>query len=146
MNDEEIRNKLKTVWTAYDGADAETRKRMKDHSFEFIIDDVGSGWEYVRVVLDKEIERHYRVSYIGMTVKGFVRTVMTLEPDQTLEFVWSDEPSYIEYPWLFSRRDEVIYVEAPRIEEGFFLGYDYFKSQIRKGFEEMYRWDIVGID
>ena len=117
-----------------------------DHCFEFIIDDVGSGWEYVHVILDKEIERKYRVNYIGPAVTGFVRTVMTMEPNQLKEFTWLDEPSYIEYPWLLSRQDDVIYIEAPDIEDGFFLSYEFFKTQIRKGFEDMYRWEIVGFD
>ena len=71
---------------------------------------------------------------------------MTLEPMQTEEFIWSDEPSYIEYPWVLSRCNDVIYVEAPKIDEGFFLDYNYMKQQIRKGFEYMYKWEIVGVD
>ena len=143
---EQIISEVGKIWTLFYGADRETRKRMTDHSFDFIIDDVGSGWEYVRVVLDEEIERSYRVSYIGPTVKDFVRTAMTLGPNELQQFSWSDEPSYIEYPWLLSRQNDVVYVEAPKIENGFFLDYDYLKSQIRKGFEYMYKWEIVGID
>ena len=145
-NDGQIMNEIDKKWAEYNNADTETKRQMTDHSFEFIIDDIGSGWEYVRIVLDGNIERNYRVSYIGPTVTGFVRTVMTLEPNGSTEFSWSDEPSYIEYPWLFSRQDDVIYVEAPKIENGFFIDYGYFKDQIRKGFEYMYKWEIVGID
>ena len=145
-HEEQILQDIDRKWAEFNSADAETRKRLTDHSFEFIIDDVGSGWEYVRVILDENIERSYRVSYIGPTVTGFVRTVMTLDPMQTEEFIWSDEPSYIEYPWILSRRNEVIYVKAPKIEEGFFISYDDLKTQIRKGFEYMYKWEIVGID
>ena len=145
MDDRQIMNKIEKKWSEFDRADEPGRKQLTDHVFEFIIDDIGSGWEYVHIVLDKDIERNCRISYIGPTVKSFVRTVMTLEPAQTEEFVWSDEPSYIEYPWILSRRDDVIYVEAPDIEEGFFLDYDYFRKQIRKGFEYMYKWEILGI-
>ena len=146
MVNEQIVNRIRGIWTEFYKKDIETRKRMMDHGFEFIIDDIGSGWEYVRIVLDDDIERSYRVSYIGPTVKSFVRMVMTLEPTEVTEFVWSDEPSYIEYPWVLSRQNDAIYVEAPKIDEGFFLNYDYLKGQIRKGFEEMYKWEIVGID
>ena len=145
-HEEQILQEIDRIWNIFNSTDVKTRKRMMDHSFEFIIDDVGSGWEYVRVILDQDIERNYRVSYIGPTVTGFVRTVMTLDPDQTEEFIWSDEPSYIEYPWILSRRNDVIYIKAPKIEKGFFLSYDYLKKQIRKGFEYMYKWEIVGID
>ena len=145
-HEEQILQDIDRKWAEFNSADAETRKRLMDHSFEFIIDDVGSGWEYVRVILDENIERSYRVSYIGPTVTGFVRTVMTLDPMQTEEFIWSDEPSYIEYPWILSRRNEVIYVKAPKIEEGFFISYDDLKTQIRNGFEYMYKWEIVGVD
>ncbi|MBR5754453.1 MAG: hypothetical protein IKX97_01320 [Erysipelotrichaceae bacterium] len=142
MTSDDINNR----WTAFFDADSETRKKLTDHSFEFIIDDIGSGWEYVRVILDGDIERNYRVSYIGPTVKSFVRLAMTLNEDQTEEFTWLDEPSYIEYSWLLSRKGDVVYVEAPDIDEGFFLEYDYLKSQIRSGFEYMYKWEVVGID
>lgn len=145
-NQEQILERIEKKWAKYNSADTETRRRMTGHTFEFIIDDIGSGWEYVRVILDGDIEEHYRVSYIGPTVTSFVRTVMTLEPMQTEEFVWSDEPSYIEYPWILSRRNDVIYVEAPKIDKGFFLNYDYLKKQIRNGFEYMYKWEIVGVD
>ena len=141
MTSDDINNR----WTAFFDADSETRKKLTDHSFEFIIDDIGSGWEYVRVILDGDIERNYRVSYIGPTVKSFVRLAMTLNEDQTEEFTWLDEPSYIEYSWLLSRKGDVVYVEAPDIDEGFFLEYDYLKSQIRSGFEYMYKWEVVGI-
>ena len=145
-HEEQIQQEIDRKWTEFNNADEKTRKRLMDHSFEFIIDDVGSGWEYVRIILDQDIERSYRVSYIGPTVTDFVRTLMTLDPMQTEEFIWSDEPSYIEYPWILSRRKDVIYVKAPKIEEGFFISYDYLKSQIRKGFEYMYKWEIVGVD
>ena len=141
MTSDDINNR----WAAFFDADSETRKKLTDHSFEFIIDDIGSGWEYVRVILDGDIERNYRVSYIGPTVKSFVRLAMTLNEDQTEEFTWLDEPSYIEYSWLLSRKGDVVYVEAPDIDEGFFLEYDYLKSQIRSGFEYMYKWEVVGI-
>ena len=145
-HEEQILQEIDRKWTEFNSADEKTRKRLMDHSFEFIIDDVGSGWEYVRIILDQNIERSYRVSYIGPTVTGFVRTVMTLDPTQTEEFIWSDEPSYIKYPWILSRRKDVIYVKAPKIEEGFFIRYDYLKTQIRNGFEYMYKWEIVGVD
>ena len=143
--DDKLADKIKEKWTGFFAADSEKRKQLMDHSFRFIIDDVGSGWEYVRIVLDEEIEERYRISYIGPTVKDFVRTIMTLESVELKRFVWSDEPSYIEYAWLLSRQHDVIYIEAPGIKDGFFLGFDYFKKQIRKGFEETYRWDILGI-
>ena len=145
-SEEQILNDIGRKWSEFNSADAETRRRLIDHSFDFIIDDIGSGWEYVRIILDENIERNYRVSYIGPTVKSFVLTVMTLDAEQTEEFTWSDELSYIEYPWILSRRNNVIYVKAPKIEEGFFLNYDYLKRQIRKGFEYMYKWEILGID
>ena len=145
-DDTQIINEIGQIWAAFYNTDSETRKRMMDHSFEFIIDDIGSGWEYVRVVLNGKIERNYRVSYIGPTVKDFVRMAMTLGPDELRQFSWSDEPSYIEYPWLLSRQNDVVYVEAPKFEKGFFLNYDYLKNQIRSGFEYMYKWEIVGID
>ena len=144
--DDELVSRIGKIWTDFYKEDPEKRNKLTDHCFEFIIDDIGSGWEYVRIVLDKDTERKYRVSYIGPTVKAFVRTMMTLGATQLEEFTWLDEPSYIQYPWIVSRQSDVIYIEAPEIEEGFFLNYEYFKAQIRKGFEEMYRWEIVGID
>lgn len=144
--DEQTVDEVGKKWAMFIEADSEKRSDLIDHSFEFFIDDIGSGWEYVRIILDKEIERNYRVSYIGPTVKDFVRMVFTLDPLSLKQFTWSDEPSYIEYPWLISRHNDVVYIEAPKIEEGFFLNYEYFKDQIRKGFEYMYKWEIVGVD
>ncbi len=146
MNNEQDMEKIGRIWTAYEDADAETQKRLTDHSFDFHIDDIGSGWEYVRIVFDGNIERNYRVSYIGPTVTDFVRMAMTLGPNDTEQFSWSDEPSYIEYPWLLSRRNDIVYVEAPKIDHGFFLRYNDLKEQIRNGFEHMYKWEIIGID
>ena len=145
-NNEQLVNRIGRIWTDFFREDEKKRRQLTDHSFEFIIDDISSGWEYVRIVLDEETERKYRVSYIGPTVKSFVRTVMTAGPIQRTEFVWLDEPSYIKYPWLFSRQNDAIHIEAPDIEEGFFLYYEYFKAQVRKGFEYMYKWEVVGID
>ena len=144
--DEQIVNRVGVKWAEFIASDNNKKSKLIDHSFEFFIDDIGSGWEYVRIVLDKETERNFRVSYIGPTVRDFVRVAMTLQPLSLVQFSWSDEPSYIEYPWVLSRHNDVIYIEAPDIEEGFFLNYEYFKKQIRKGFEYMYKWEIVGID
>ncbi len=146
MNGERSMDEIDRIWAAYEDADTETKKQLTGHVFDFIIDDIGSGWEYVRVVLDGNIERSYRVSYIGPTVTDFVRMAMTLGSNETERFSWSDEPSYIEYPWLLSRQNDIVYVEAPKIDHGFFLRYDDLKEQIRNGFEHMYKWEIVGID
>ncbi len=145
-NEKQMLNQIEKIWTEYFKADPEDRDKIMDHTFEFVIDDIGSGWEYVHIVLDGDIERNYRVSYIGPTVTDFVRMVMTLGPKQLQQFSWLDEPSYIEYSWLLSRQEDVVYVEAPGIEEGFFISYDDLKKQIRKGFEEMYKWEIAGVD
>ena len=145
-NDIQVKRYIKKIWTGFNSSGPEEKKRLMDHTFDFVIDDIGSGWEYVSIILDGKHKQSYRISYIGPTVTGFVRTVMTLDPAQTEQFTWLDEPSYIEYPWLLSRQKDVIYVEAPGIKKGFFIGYDYLRKQIRKGFEEMYRWEIVGID
>ncbi|MBQ6479193.1 MAG: hypothetical protein IJI44_07505 [Erysipelotrichaceae bacterium] len=144
-NEKQMKEYIREIWTEFNNTDPEDRKKIMDHTFEFIIDDIGSGWEYVSIILDEKIKRNYRVSYIGPTVTGFVRTFMTLGLNQTEQFTWLDEPSYIEYPWLLSRQKDVIYVEAPGIKKGFYISYDYLKKQIRKGFEEMYKWEIVGI-
>ena len=145
-DDRQLVDYIDKKWTEFLNNDPETKKQLTDHTFEFIIDDVGSGWEYVRIILDRDFERSYRVSYIGPTVTGFVRTVMSLGPTQLEQFTWLDEPSYIEYRWLLSRQNDVVYIEAPDIDDGFFINYDYLKAQIRKGFEYMYKWEIVGID
>lgn len=125
------------LWSQYDEKDEDEKIRLKEHEFEFCIDDIGTGWEYVHIVLDG-IVKHYRVSYIGPTVRDFVKYIFTMRDDQADEFVWLDEPG--EYRWLLSRQGDSIYLEAPGICEGFFMDYEDFKARIRAGFEYMYKW------
>ena len=110
----------------------EKQLELTNHSFSFRIDNIGAGWEYVHFVLDDQ-SHDFRISYIGPGVSDFVRYSTHLEKNETGTFTWYDEPG--EYNWLLSRRDDVIYIEAPFCKNGFFLRYDYFKHQVIEGWK-----------
>ena len=118
------------VWQSFHSVGKEKQSALTDHTFSFFLDDTGAGWEYVHFVLDDE-SYSFRISYIGPDVSDFVNTSTSLDKKESVQFTWYDEPG--EYTWLFSRRDDLIYVEAPYVENGFFLRYDYFRTEILKG-------------
>ena len=124
--------KLSRIWQSYNDMKKEKQLEVTDHVFSFQIDDIGAGWEYVHFVLDDQLHS-FRISYIGPGVSDFVRYSTHLEKNETGTFTWYDEPG--EYNWLLSRRDDVIYIEAPFCKNGFFLRYDYFKHQVIEGWK-----------
>ena len=124
--------KLSRIWQSYNDVKKENQLELTDHVFSFHIDDIGAGWEYVHFVLDKQ-PHSFRISYIGPGVSDFVRFSTRLEKNETGTFTWYDEPG--EYNWLLSRRDDVIYIEAPFCKDGFFLRYDYFKDRVNEGWK-----------
>ena len=123
---------------AYDQADWAGKLKMMNHVLEFFIDDVGAGWEYVHILLDQKLREDYRISEIGPGVKAFVRFVFSLEEQETKQFAWYDEPG--EYHWIFSRKNAALYIEAPGLEEGFFVRYFAFRDGLRKEYERVYGW------
>ena len=141
--DKKVKRYLIKKWNQYLRADQSAKNRFTNHKIDFIIDDVGFGWEYVRVILDEKQENNYRISYIGPTVKDFVICVMRLASNESEQFTWYDEPSYIEYTWLLSRQADILYVEAPGFSKGFFIKYADFIDSVRKGYEAMYKWETV---
>ncbi len=123
----ELEKRMARVWQSYASFPKEKQTELTDHTFSFHLDDTGAGWEYVHFVLDGE-SFGFRISYIGPDVSSFVSSAASLGKKDSLVFTWYDEPG--EYTWTFSRRDDVVYVEAPFRKQGFFLNYGYFCSQI----------------
>ena len=126
----ELEKRMSRIWQSYQAAGKEKQAALTAHSFSFHLDDVGAGWEYVHFELDGEFFG-FRISYIGPDVSSFVEAAASLGKKQSLGFTWYDEPG--EYTWIFSRREDVIYIEAPSPEKGFFLNYDHFRTQILEG-------------
>ena len=126
MND---KKRLKSIWRSFETSDLpkDLKARPEKHAFEFSVDE-GVGWEYVSYVINGKETGFCRVSYIGPDVSRFVERVENLADGKTEHFTWYDEPG--EYHWLLSRKGDYIYVEAPGIEQGFFLIYDYFLNQL----------------
>ena len=124
-------------WKMFREAGSRKRKRLLDHTFEFCIDDVGSGWEYIHFELDGRSTGTYRVSYIGPDVHAFVNAVTGLKEKDFMEFTFLDEPG--QYDLLFSKRQENIYIELDGFEDGFFLRYNYFTEKITEGLHRCYR-------
>ena len=124
--------KVQRIWQSFKDVGQEKQTELIGHIFSFHIDDIGTGWEYVHFVLDDD-GFGFRISYIGPGVSDFVRYSTHLEKNETGTFTWYDEPG--EYNWLLSRRDDVIYIEAPFRKNGFFLRYDYFKDQVNEGWK-----------
>ena len=124
--------KLSRVWQSYKDMKKDKQLELTNHSFSFHIDDIGAGWEYVHFKMDDQ-QHGFRISYIGPGVSDFVRYSTHLEKNETGTFSWYDEPG--EYNWLLSRRDDMIYIEAPFCKNGFFLRYDYFKHQVIEGWK-----------
>ena len=135
----ELDKKLSRIWQSYKDVKKEKQLELTNHSFSFRIDNIGAGWEYVHFVLDDQ-SHDFRISYIGPGVTAFVESVTSLKDKESKEFTWYDEPG--EYTWLVSRHDKIVYIEAPWMEKGFFLNYEYFKNQIQDG----YKNSIYGID
>ena len=123
---------VKEIWRRFrdSGWRSDLERNAYSHTFEFSVD-YGCGWEYVSYTLDDTEEGYCRVSYIGLDVIDLIRAVEALEFNKPCEFFWFDEPG--EYRWFLLRKNEFVYVEAPGIEEGFFLYYDYFLSQLKRG-------------
>ena len=122
-------------WERFMKCSDQEKEKLLDHTFSFCIDDVGSGWEYIHFDLDGENIASCRVSYIGPDLHAFFNSISDLKEDDFEELVFLDEPG--EYRFLFSRRNEYIYIEMPDMEEGFFLKYDYFMDRVS---EEFYKW------
>ena len=126
----ELEKRMSRIWQSYNAAGEEKQAGLTAHSFSFQLDDAGAGWEYVHYELDGE-RFGFRISYIGPDVSSFVETVTSLGKKESAGFTWYDEPG--EYTWVFSRRGDVIYVEPPFREKGFFLSYDHFRAQVLEG-------------
>ena len=126
MND---KKRLKNIWKRFrtSGMQKDIDEHPEKHTFEFSVDE-GVGWEYVDYVVDGKHSGSCRVSYIGPDVDRFIEFVENLSDGKSDEFFWYDEPG--EYRWFVSRKGDYVYIEAPRIENGFFLNYDYFVSQL----------------
>ena len=135
---EDIRARTVEKWKIFREGDSRKRKKLTGHAFSFCIDDIGSGWEYIHFELDGKAVCSCRVSYIGPDVHAFVRTVTELKEKDFLEFAFLDEPG--EYDFVFSRRGDAVYIELPRMEDGFFLKYDYFVERVMEGFHNAYRY------
>lgn len=138
MMNQELLEMVSRKWEQYNSADFRERLALLRHEFEMHIDDVGVGWEYVHITLDHETSKSYRISYIGPDVRQFVSMVFSLGLNETAQFTWCNEPG--EYTWLLSRQDPALYVEAPGIEEGFFIRYNAFRDALLSGYEEKYGW------
>ena len=126
----ELEKRMARVWQSFQSFGKDKQSALTAHTFSFHLDDTGAGWEYVHFVLD-DVPHGFRISYIGPGVSDFVRAATSLKKRETRDFTWYDEPG--EYSWIISRRDDLVYIEAPSIERGFFLRYDYFKAEILKG-------------
>ena len=131
--------KVQRVWQSFRDVGREKQTALTDHTFSFHIDDIGTGWEYVHFILDGK-EYGFRISYIGPGVSAFVESVTSLKKKESKEFTWYDEPG--EYTWIVSRLEKIVYIEAPWMENGFFLDYEYFKNQILDG----YKNSIYGVE
>ena len=125
-------------WEYFKKCSKEKRESLLSHTFAFCIDDIGSGWEYIHFELDGKTAASYRVSYIGPDVHAFFRIVTDMEETDFKKIVFYDEPG--EYPLLFSRRNDVIYVKLYGMEDGVFLKYDDFIKQITEEFRKWYRY------
>ena len=128
----ELDRRMTRVWQSFRDVGQEKQSILTDHTFSFHIDDIGAGWEYVHFILDDE-SFGFRISYIGPGVSDFVSSVTSLDKNKSILFTWYDEPG--EYTWIISRRDDLVYIEAPFRKNGFFLKYDHFCDQIRKGWK-----------
>ncbi|MBQ6504823.1 MAG: hypothetical protein IJI57_13020 [Flexilinea sp.] len=126
----ELEKKMARIWQSFQDAGKEKQALLTDHTFSFHVDDTGAGWEYVHFLLDGK-SYGFRISYIGPGISEFVNVSMSLDKKESVQFTWYDEPG--EYTWLFSRRDDLIYIEAPYVKNGFFLKYEYFCTEILKG-------------
>ena len=134
-----LANKMARIWQSFRDVGKEKQAELTDHTFSFHIDDVGAGWEYVHFILDDD-GFGFRISYIGPGVSDFVNSMTSLKKKESKEFTWYDEPG--EYTWYVSRLGEIVYVEPPDGDNGFFLKYEYFKNQIQDG----YKNSIYGLE
>ena len=134
-----LNQKVQRIWQAFRNVGQEKQTGLTDHIFSFHIDEVGAGWEYVHFILDDE-GFGFRISYIGPSVTDFVKSMTTLKKKESKEFTWYDEPD--EYTWIVSRLNDIVYVEPPISEDGFYLKYEYFKDQILEG----YKNSILGLE
>ena len=90
---------------------------------------VVSSWSPTIELDDSELR--CRVSDIGPSVGDLVIMVENLKDGDEDSLTWFDEPGT--YQWRFSRRRNLIYVESPVSDEGFYLYYEEFLDQLKSG-------------
>ena len=127
-----LEGKMAGIWKSFRAAGREKQAELADHTFSFHIDDTGTGWEYVHFVPDNK-KYGFRISDIGPGVSAFVEAMTSLQKKESKLFTRDDGPG--EYTRAVSRLKDVVYVEYPTGNGGFFLKYDYFRDRILAGYQ-----------
>ena len=130
-------------WREFDRADWLTKLGLMRHGFSMHIDRVDGVWEDVHIVLDERRRQDYRVAKpmgysTGSSVMAFVRFLFGLGEKETKRFSWS--AVWGTQTWLLSRKYSALYVEAPGVEEGFFIRYRDFREACLAALEQQYGW------
>lgn len=118
------------VWERYDGFTTAEKIKELSRIFRMKNGGVGAGWERPTIQLD-DCELRCRVSDIGPSVNDLVVMVENLKDGGEDSLTWFDEPGT--YQWRFSRRRNLIYVESPVSDEGFYQYYEEFLDQLKSG-------------
>ena len=133
--EKEIKELVAKRWKFYKKCNAEKKQKLVDHTFKLVIDDVGSGWEYIHWELDGANVNECRISDVGTTVHGLFYTLQEMGPQDVQEIVFCHEPG--ESSCIFARRNDIICIELPGMDKAIYLQFEYFMNQIE---EEFYRW------
>ncbi len=132
MLTEEKRAKIAGKWAYYRECSRKKRKKLLDHRFAFHIEYDCGIEDAFRFELDEKEEDLIGLGYAGPRKEDFVRIVTNLKEKDLQEVGYLYEPG--EANMLFSRRNDIIYIELPHIEDGFFLRYAYFVEKILEGY------------
>lgn len=170
MNDQELLQMVAGQWDVYNRADWSGKLGLLRHDFSMNIDRVDDRYEYLHILVDGKTRQDYQIAKPvgaraeagGSSVGAFVRFVFDLQDGETKSFTWRGESTWSggstrraestrcgdsslrgesgEYTWFLSRRHWSLYVEAPKIAEGFFIRYGDFRDECLAAYEKVYGW------
>ena len=118
------------IWKCFRECGSRKRKKLLNHTFAFFVEYDCGMEDAFRFELDGKTDL-VGLGYAGPRKDDFVRIVTNLKERELIEVGYLYEPGAANL--LFSRRNEIIYIKLPHIDDGFFLKYNYFVEKILEG-------------